>query len=100
MIPQWAFLAIMAARRSSINQCGLFILIFCALSSHGKTQTAQQITEQAFEETEETHKIESVGLLIFMGLLILTILTIWVIKHFRLRFIHETGLSIIYGELY
>lgn len=52
---------------------------------------ANQIRQQKF------HQVDSLGLLMFVGLLILTILTIWLIKHFRLRYIHETGLSIIYG---
>lgn len=49
-------------------------------------------------DDEKEHEYDSVKLIVFMMLLIMTVLSIWVIKHFRLRFIHETGLSIIYGE--
>ncbi|XP_050313259.1 sodium/hydrogen exchanger 7 isoform X1 [Anthonomus grandis grandis] len=48
-------------------------------------------------KAQSTHRIDSLNLLSYTLLLILTVLTIWLFKHRRLSFIHETGLAVIYG---
>ena len=48
---------------------------------------------------EENHRADSANLLVFIALLMLTIFTIWVLKIKRVRFLHETGLAILYGML-
>lgn len=45
------------------------------------------------------HRIDSLNLLLYTFLLTLTILTIWLFKHHRVSWLHETGLAIIYGKL-
>ena len=52
----------------------------------------------ADEYAEKLHLAQSVAVMISVSLLILTILTIWAFKKWRLRFIHETGMSIFYGK--
>lgn len=49
------------------------------------------------EDSEKRHVVDTLNLLIFICLLILTILTVWLLKKVKLRFVHETGLSIVYG---
>lgn len=51
-------------------------------------------------KAQSTHRIDSLNLLSYTLLLILTVLTIWLFKHRRVSFLHETGLAVIYGNFY
>ncbi|KAF6022759.1 Nhe3 [Bugula neritina] len=75
------------------------VLIFSILPVVVSSESKSQIKMDSTSSNDAVHKFDSVTLLMFMGLLVATILSIWIIKHFRLRFIHETGLSIIYGVI-
>ncbi|XP_061895265.1 sodium/hydrogen exchanger 7 [Entelurus aequoreus] len=76
----------------------MMVVAHPAATSAGAQDAAME--ELATEkEAEESHRQDSVNLLTFMLLLTLTILTIWLFKHRTVRFLHETGLAMIYGLL-
>lgn len=71
----------------------LLKLISGACICHG---AATDIVLDAKAQSE--HVIDSLNLLCYTLLLILTVLTIWLFKHRRVSFLHETGLAVIYGK--
>jgi len=73
-----------------------FILAFLAFIG---PIAASIIDVQVDEKKEFGHVADSVDLLCYVLLLCVTILTFWTFKTKRIRFLHESGLAVIYGLL-
>ena len=68
------------------------------MASDSNDERVQLTPELRVEEkVEEIHRLDSLILLMFTCLLSLTVVTIWLFKHRRIRYLHETGLALVYG---
>lgn len=67
------------------------------MSDSSITNNLIEITQNELKEKE--HIADSVNLLILMLLLVFVIITVWLFKYKRVKYIHETGLALFYGAL-
>jgi len=70
----------------------LALLLWPSLAS-----AASLVDVEVDQRKHEAHVIDSLDLLLYVCLLILTIVTIWAFKQRRVRYLHESGLAIVYG---
>ena len=67
------------------------------LESEMDADITQEVDVRIDEKEAKTHRLDSLILLLYTCLLTLTVLTIWLFKHRRIRYLHQTGLAIVYG---
>uniref|UniRef100_A0A182FKC7 Uncharacterized protein n=1 Tax=Anopheles albimanus TaxID=7167 RepID=A0A182FKC7_ANOAL len=58
--------------------------------------TAESTDIELDAKANKIHQIDSLNLVLYTFLLTLTVLTIWLFKHRRVSWLHETGLAVIY----
>uniref|UniRef100_T1IZ25 Sodium/hydrogen exchanger n=1 Tax=Strigamia maritima TaxID=126957 RepID=T1IZ25_STRMM len=76
----------------------LQVIIIIAISIPTNATSAPAGADIRLDEKAKTsHRLDSLNILVYVILLILTVLTIWMFKHRRARYLHETGLAVIYG---
>nr|XP_022914979.1 sodium/hydrogen exchanger 7 isoform X2 [Onthophagus taurus] len=80
---------------STISCILCFFQVFLALNLLDCDAAETDIVLDA--KAQSTHRLDTLNLLSYTILLILTVLTIWLFKHRRVSFLHETGLAVIYG---
>ncbi|XP_055641461.1 sodium/hydrogen exchanger 7 isoform X6 [Toxorhynchites rutilus septentrionalis] len=76
----------------------VYFLLICTLVLLGRNCCNGESTDIELDaKANKIHQIDSLNLLLYTFLLTLTVLTIWLFKHRRVSWLHETGLAVIYG---
>jgi sodium/hydrogen exchanger-like protein 6/7 len=61
---------------------------------------AEKIESKQEERTANVHRLDSLNLLIYTTLLVIVVLTIWIFKRRNFRYLHESCLALIYGNIF
>ncbi|KAL1376488.1 hypothetical protein pipiens_004376 [Culex pipiens pipiens] len=83
--------------RNVRSELSVWFVVACGgllLASQGCLGESTDIELDA--KANKIHQIDSLNLLLYTFLLTLTVLTIWLFKHRRVSWLHETGLAVIY----
>ncbi|XP_029709112.1 sodium/hydrogen exchanger 7 isoform X2 [Aedes albopictus] len=83
--------------RPELSVCFVIVCSVAVLLGHSGRCYGESTDIELDAKANKLHQIDSLNLLLYTFLLTLTVLTIWLFKHRRVSWLHETGLAVIYG---